>query len=100
MKELLEELAKRYDLVIVDSAPVLAVSDARILCRFADRTVYLVRWAKTRRKAAVNGLRQIIDANGNVAGVLLTMVNIKKHAQYGFADSGYYHGAMAKYYLD
>src|SRR5262249_46378203 len=58
MRLLLEHLAKVYDLVILDSAPVLAVSDARILCRFVDKTVYLLRWAGTRRKAAANGVRQ------------------------------------------
>ena len=98
MKEMLEELAKWYDVVVVNSAPVLAVTDARILCCFVDRTVFLVRWGETRREAAVKGLQQVTNANDNVAGVLLTMVNVKKHAQYGFADSGYYHGALAKYY--
>jgi capsular exopolysaccharide synthesis family protein len=98
MRQLLEGLARRYDFVILDSAPVLAISDARVLCRLVDRTVYLVRWAHTRHKAAVNGLRQIIEAGGNVAGVAVTRVNVKRHAQYGFADSGRYSGPMATYY--
>jgi capsular exopolysaccharide synthesis family protein len=98
MRELLDDLSKRYDLVILDSAPVLAVSDTRVLCRLVNKTVYVVRWADTRRKAAVNGVRQVLEAGGDLAGVVLTRVNVKRHAQYGFADSGYYSGSMTAYY--
>ena len=92
MRQFLVEVAKQFDLVILDSAPVLAVSDARVLCGLVDKTIYLVRWAHTRRKAAVNGLRQVLEAGGVLAGVALTRVNVKRHAQYGFADSGCYYG--------
>ena len=98
MKELLGKIAAHYDLIILDSAPVLAVSDARVLCQLVDRTVYLIRWGKTRRKAAVNGLAQIAEAGGEIAGVVLTLVDVKRHAQYGFSDSGYFYGSLAKYY--
>jgi capsular exopolysaccharide synthesis family protein len=98
MRQFLAEVATQYDLVILDSAPVLAVSDARVLCGLVDKTIYLVRWAHTRRKAAVNGLRQILEAGGDLAGVALTRVNVKRHAQYGFADSGCYYGSTTRYY--
>jgi polysaccharide biosynthesis transport protein len=98
MHELLNGLSKRYDLVILDSAPVLAVSDTRVLSRLADKTIYAVRWADTRHKAAISGVRQVLEAGGDLAGVVLTRVNVKRHAQYGFADSGYYSGSMTAYY--
>ncbi len=98
MKNLLVALAESYELVILDSAPVLAVSDARVLSRLADKTVFLVRWTDTRRETAVAALRQLIDAGSDVAGVVLTMVDVKKHARYGYADSGYYYGRVKKYY--
>ena len=98
MQELLANIVGRYDLTILDSAPVLAVADARVLCRLVDRTVYLVRWGKTRRKAVANGLGQIVEAGGEIAGVVLTLVDVKRHAQYGFSDSGYFYGSLAKYY--
>jgi capsular exopolysaccharide synthesis family protein len=98
MKRLLKRLSENYDLVIVDSAPVLAVSDSLILCRQVDKTVFVVRWARTRRETATRGLRQVLEAGGDVAGVLLTAVDVKKHAQYGYSDSGYYYGRARKYY--
>ena len=98
MMKVLDALAQRYDFVIIDTAPVMAVSDSLVLSRLVDTTVFLVRWAETRRETAINGLRQIIESGGNVAGVLLTMVDVKEHALYGFGDSGSYTGTIKKYY--
>jgi Mrp family chromosome partitioning ATPase len=97
LRALLGDLKSRYDLILIDSPPVLAVSDARLLARAADKTVYLVRWGSTRRRNAAAGLKQIFQSGADVAGVVLSLVDAKKHAQYGFADSGLYHGKI-KYY--
>ncbi|MGD9879796.1 MAG: GumC family protein, partial [Reyranella sp.] len=59
MKSALATFADRYDLVILDGPPVMAVSDARIIARLADYTVFVVQWAKTPRevvKAAISAL--------------------------------------------
>ena len=98
MKKLLAELKGTYDLVILDSAPVLAVSDTRVLSRLADKCIFLVRWADTRRETALSGYRLIADAGADIVGVALTMVDVKKHAGYGYRDSGYYYGRIRKYY--
>jgi capsular exopolysaccharide synthesis family protein len=98
MRRLLMEMSERYDFVLLDSAPVLAVSDTRMLARLADKVVFLVRWADTRREVAINGLRQLRDTGASIAGVALTMVDVRKHARYGYADSGYYYGRTRKYY--
>lgn len=98
MKTLLSRLAQVNDLVVVDSPPVLAVSDARVLSRLTDKTVYMVRWAETRREIAMLGIKQMLDIGSDVAGVTLSMVNVAKHARYGYGDSGYYHGKYRKYY--
>ena len=49
MKAALATFADRYDLVILDSPPVMAVSDARIIAQLADYTIFIVHWAKTPR---------------------------------------------------
>ncbi len=99
MKRLLEGLSRSYDMVLLDSPPILAVSDARILARLVDRVVFAVRWADTGRATVVSCLRQV-STGAKLAGVALTMVNVKKHAQYGYGDSGYYYGRAKKYYVD
>ena len=98
MKELLNKLSQSYDLVIVDSAPVVAVSDTRALSRVVDKTVFLVRWADTPREVATAALRQLVDAGADVIGVMLSMVDVRKHARYGYSDSGTYYGSLRKYY--
>ncbi len=100
MRNLLERLSNAYDLVIVDSPPVLVVSDARVLATLVDKCVFVTRWASTPREVATNGLQQLLDAGADVAGVLLTMVNVRKHARYGYGDSGYYYGRTRQYYSD
>jgi capsular exopolysaccharide synthesis family protein len=100
MKELLQELKRSYDLVVVDTPPVLAVSDARVLTRYVDTTVFVVRWVETPRKLAMAALRQFNNAGAEVAGILLSMVDAKKHAQYSYSDSGYFHGRVTKYYVE
>lgn len=98
MKSLLAQLAATNDLVIIDSPPVLAVSDPRVLARLADKTVFVVRWAETRREVVRMGLNQVMNAGADMAGVVLSMVNVRRHSQYGYADSGAYYGKYRKYY--
>lgn len=99
MRKLLDQLALTHDMVILDSPPVRAVSDARVLASLVDRVVFCVRWASTRRETVVSAMRQVAASGGAFAGVVLCMVDVKKHAEYGFGDSGYYHGQTRKYYV-
>lgn len=99
MRQLLDSLAEVYDMVLVDTPPILAVSDALVLMREVDATVFLVRWEKTDRKTAKVGLKLALEAHAVIAGVALTYVDVRRHAQYDYADSGYYyHKTYQKYY--
>jgi capsular exopolysaccharide synthesis family protein len=100
MEKMLGQLAKAFDLVIIDSPPVLAVSDALVLSRYADRTVFVIRWAKTPRAAVVTALKQLRAAGANLGGVVLSRVNIRQHARYGYGDSMYYYRGYKKYYSE
>lgn len=95
MRRLVTTLGERFDLVILDSAPLLAVSDTRNLCRVADKTVLVVRWMDTRRRAALPALRQIFEAGGSVAGVLLSQVDLNRYARY--SGNGAYQRRIAVY---
>ena len=97
MRDLLAQMAARYDLIVVDSPPVLAVSDARFLARLTDTTVFVVKWMSTKRAVAGLGFRQLIDAGAQVSGVVLSMVDVRKSARYGYADSGYYRYGYGRY---
>jgi len=100
MQRLLAEARKNYDLVVLDSAPVLPVSDSRVLSRFADKTVYVVRWALTPREAATGGIRELRNFNADIAGVVLSAVDTTKQAKYGYGDGGYYYKRYSRYYVN
>ncbi len=97
MKAALATFAERYDLVILDSPPVMAVSDARIIAQLADYTIFVVHWAKTARDvvtSAVAALRGVTDR----VGIVINKVNLAKHALYEYGDYGDYYSRYQGYY--
>lgn len=87
-----------YDIIIIDTPPVLAVSDAAAVSKIADVVLYVVHWGSTKREMVVNGMKQLRAYNAPVAGVVLSQVDLKKHARYGYGDYGYYYGKYREYY--
>lgn len=98
MDNLLADVRKKFDLVILDTAPTLAVSDTRILSAKADVTVFLARWRKTPEKAILAALKTLDQAGAHVSGVALTQVDMVAQAKYGYGDAGYYYSSYKKYY--
>ena len=102
MKALIAMLSQQYDMVVLDTPPLLAVSDTLVLARQVEKSVFVVRWEKTRRDTVAMGLRQIIEAGADLAGIVMTQVDLKKQARYGQSDSGYqyYYDRHMKYYTE
>jgi exopolysaccharide transport family protein len=100
MHLLIDRLRKDYDLVVLDSAPVLPVSDSRVLSRLADETVFVVRWSDTPKDAAQSAIRELRLYQSNIAGVILVAVDASKQAKYGYGDGGYYYGKYSRYYVN
>lgn len=100
VESLIADLSKVYDRIVIDSPPVLAVSDARVLARLADRVIYLVKWNSTPRDAVHNGIKLLRGAGVLVSGLVLSQVNQRKHARYGYGDYGHYYGRYRDYYAD
>ena len=100
MKQLLRQLRERFDFIVLDSAPLLGVTDTKVVSRFADKVLFVMQWDQTSRDTAVNALAHMREAKGHVAGVVLTQVDVRKHAQYGYGDVGQYYGKYQKYYVN
>ena len=98
MQELVANLRKEFDLVIIDSAPMLPVNDTKILSRLVDTVLFVVRWEKTPRDAAVNALRALADVHAPVAGVALARADYKRFRYYSYGYQSYY--KYNKYYYD
>ena len=89
MHQMLEALAPHYDHILLDTAPALVTADVLALSRLVDKVVFVVRWAQTRQDAAIEALKQIMDAQGDVAGVVLSRVVPRQYKQYGHRDPFY-----------
>lgn len=98
LEELFGDLSRRYDLVVLDAPPVLAVADTRLIARSAGRTLFVVRWNSTPRHVARLALNQLIDAGTEIAGVAVTLVDIRQNKKYSFSDSEAFTGAYKRYY--
>jgi capsular exopolysaccharide synthesis family protein len=100
MRHILEELKSRYDLIVIDTPPVMAVADARIIGRLVDKTLFVVRWDKTPKKVARAALEQLRRYGTDVAGIVLQQVDLKRYGRLSHGDSGYYYhyGRYGKYY--
>ncbi|MEM1039549.1 MAG: polysaccharide biosynthesis tyrosine autokinase [Pseudomonadota bacterium] len=72
MTALLQFCSKRYDLVIIDSPPVLGLSDAVILSRQADATLLVVASGQESKKAVKGGLERLKLSGGNIIGAVMT----------------------------
>jgi capsular exopolysaccharide synthesis family protein len=94
-RTLLQRLQRDYDHIILDSSPIVAVTDATILSTLVDATVVVVRAFRTRRDLAQHALRSLADVSATVAGVVLNAVNLHRHEykysyHYYYRRDGYY----------
>ncbi len=89
MARLLEAFSAEYDLLILDSPPVLVTADSLALCRLADKVLFVVRWGQTRQEAMLEALKQLLDAQADVAGIAISQVVTKKFRGYASRDLGY-----------
>ncbi len=98
MQTLLKEASEFYDLILIDTPPLLAVSDAIIMSHFVDVSVFVVKWEATAREAVRNALDLLRKAGAPLGGAVLTQVDVKKHAYYGYGDYASYYGRYGDYY--
>jgi capsular exopolysaccharide synthesis family protein len=98
MQHFVKKMADKYDLVIYDTPPLLAVSDALVLAKIVDTSIFVVRWGKTPKQLVKAALKHLEASKIKLAGTVLSQVNLEKHKGYGFADSGYCYSTYKDYY--
>jgi polysaccharide biosynthesis transport protein len=98
LQAVIQALRPRYDMIVLDTPPILAVSDALILSHLVDTSIFLVRWGQTPRRVVLGALRSLRQNGGPLAGVVLSRVDLRRHATYGYGDSGYFYGQYGRRY--
>ena len=91
-EKILSDLSEFYDRIIIDSAPVHAVSDALVFSKFADAVVYIIKSNSTPINIVKQGLARLEQAEANLVGGLVTQADMEKLKSYGAAIhyGGYY----------
>ena len=83
---MMDELKAVYDVVIIDSPPLLEVADGLVLARVADSIVYVVRWDKTPRQAVAEGLEALSAMRLGVTGIVLNRAD-PKYTENSYGES-------------
>jgi capsular exopolysaccharide synthesis family protein len=89
MARLLEALSAEYDLLILDSPPVLVTADSLALCRLVEKVLFVVRWGRTRQEAVLEALKQLLDAQADIAGIAVSQVVAKEFRRYASCELAY-----------
>ncbi|RYE04977.1 MAG: hypothetical protein EOP51_34875 [Sphingobacteriales bacterium] len=90
MNDLFARLNEEYDHVIIDSPPVGLIADAYNLARFADRTLYIIRYNYT-LKEQLNVIKDIKE-KGSLKNLMLILNDARKENMQGYGNYGYgYH---------
>jgi Mrp family chromosome partitioning ATPase len=90
MESLMDELRQRFDHVVVDSPPVLLVTDATVLSTLVDGVLLVAESGVTPPGALIRAHRTLGIAGGRVLGVVVNKVDLR--------SGGYYYGYYTKYY--
>ena len=92
IRMMLEDLKQRYDLVLVDSPPVLGISDGSIIAREVDYVILVIQHRRYPREISLRAKRAIEEVHGNCVGMVLNCVSVKSD------DSYYYYSSYGNYY--
>lgn len=100
--DMIKEMRDNYDYIVIDSPPVLAVPDARVIAQYVDATVYSVHWDKTTKAQVAAGLRQFESVDAPICGMVLSRVDARKMRKYSYGGKyggyGGYGGETNPYY--
>jgi Mrp family chromosome partitioning ATPase len=90
--DLLADVKSRFDIVLIDSPPILGVSDASVLCAEADMTMLVIQHRKLPRQMLERVKQNVAQVGGVIVGAVLNNVDISSDATYGYYTSyyGYY----------
>lgn len=90
---MLQKLSRSYDVILIDSPPVIGLSDALILSRLAEGTLLVVSSNQVTRKAAVAALRRLRSAGANIVGAAFTKFSVQRfdyNYSYKYLNYNYY----------
>lgn len=98
IEQVLTELREHFEVVVLDTAPVLGIAETRTVAAAADSVVMLARWRSTSIRAADAALEMLLASNVKLRGVALNLVDIRRVSSTGYQDVYSYHKKFKGYY--
>ncbi|MEO8428370.1 MAG: polysaccharide biosynthesis tyrosine autokinase, partial [Verrucomicrobiota bacterium] len=95
MKEMVQELKRRYEFVFFDSPPIMGVSDAAILASEVDLSLQVIQYRKYPQAMTIRAKQMVEKVGGNLVGVVLNNINMSQDENY-YYYSGYYYDYYSK----
>jgi len=95
MKELINELKRRYDWVFFDSPPIMGVSDASILSSEVDMVLQVIQYRRYPQPMTIRAKQMIEKVGGNLLGIVLNNISMASDENY-YYYSGYYYDYYSK----
>ena len=100
MRELLENLSKIYDYIVVDSPPVMVVADSIVLSTMADGVVIVAAGGQTPRQQIRAAVARLHQANARIFGFVLNKLHISKSDYPYYHHKGFYSESYGDYFED
>lgn len=98
VKSFLDRARAEYDVIIIDTPPVLVVPDARMIGRLADAVLYVVHWNRTTRAQLEEGMNALVTVDVKISGLVLSQVDVRKASYYGGRYREVYQAYGSRYY--
>lgn len=95
---LLKRLETVYDLIVIDTGPLLLMAESRVIVSKVDQTIVVAKWRSTTRHALQQTLNLLNQFHASIAGVALTFVDLRKRRLLGTSSASY--KAYSKYYAE
>lgn len=89
-KKLLDSLKKKYDIIVIDCAPVVGLSDSLILAALSDINLLTVSAKKTKMESLEQAKKLFDQASIKISGVILNNINNNRNNYYNYYTSSYY----------
>jgi capsular exopolysaccharide synthesis family protein len=96
MAELVKRWRAEFDFIVIDTPPVLAVSDAVVLSQYADATILVVCYKQTTKQSLLRARDMLLRANARISGIVVNRMNMNSADHY--YSYGYYASQQRGYY--
>ena len=95
--QMMEELSKKFDYVLVDAPPIGVIIDAAVIAKNCDGAVFVLAYGKRSKREVVDAVQQLEQSGCPVLGCVINMVTVKSLAEKSYYKK-YYSGHYSKYY--